>query len=430
MQLSPRRSRGFRVRFFAFVVVVAVGALTRATPAAAADEPASAERDSASEKSASEKKEPAAATRPADTSTKRASLEFASYKDSDHITVITPSITGRVENVTTGASISGSYLLDVVSAASVDIVSTASRRWQESRHAGAIGGEYKPKNFGVAVSGSASREPDYFAYGFAVQMSQDFDEKNTSIVGGYGYGHDTIGRGSTPFSVFSREVNRGTFNGGITQVINRTTVAGLSFDLMIENGDQSKPYRYIPMFTSAVAANVPKGASIDYVTSHRSPERPLEQLPLSRRRLATTGRIAHRFEGSTLRASERIYFDTWGLSASTTDARWVFDVVPRVSLGPHTRFHIQSPVSFWQRAYTSSGQGWSIPEFRTGDRELGPLWTVTGGGGVKVNIGSAAEPRKWAIGLDADAMYTSFLNDLYLTSRTGLLGAMTLEAEL
>ena len=355
---------------------------------------------------------------------------MATDRDSDHITVFTPSISGRVENVTTGVSVSGSYLLDVVSAASVDIVSTASRRWQENRHAGAVSAEYKPHNFGVAVSGSASREPDYFAYGFAVQMSQDFDEKNTSISGGYGFGHDTIGRGSTPFSVFSRDVTRGTFNGGITQVINRTTVAGLTLDLMIENGDQSKPYRYVPMFSSKEAANVPKGASIDYVTAHRAFERPLEQLPLSRRRLATTGRIAHRFESSTIRASERVYFDTWGLTASSTDVRWIFDVASRVSLWPHTRFHVQSPVSFWQRAYVSNVPGWSIPEFRTGDRELGPLWTMTGGGGVKFNIGSSAEPRKWSIGVDGDFMYTSFTNDLYLTSRTGLLGTMTLEGEL
>ncbi len=414
MQLTPRRSRGFQVRFIA-VVVAAVGALLFATPASAADAPTPAS---------------AVSVVPSDTSTKRATLEFATYRDSDHITVVTPSISGKVENVTTGASISGSYLLDVVSAASVDIVSTASRRWQETRHAGAISGEYKPRDFGVSVSGSASREPDYFAYGFAVQMSQDFDEKNTSIVGGYGFGHDTIGRGNVPFSVFSRDVSRGTFNGGITQVINRTTVAGLSLDVMIENGDQSKPYRYVPMFSAAAAANVPKGASIEYVTAHRSPERPLEQLPLARRRLALTGRIAHRFDRSTARASERIYADTWGLNASTTDARWVFDVVPRVSLGPHTRFHVQSPVSFWQRAYTSSGQGWSLPEFRTGDRELGPLWTLMGGGGVKVNVGSDAEPRKWVVGLDADFMYTAFSNDLFLTSRTGLIGAMTLEAEL
>jgi hypothetical protein len=369
--------------------------------------------------------------KPQDTSTKRASFEIAGYHDSDHVSVLTPSIGGTIENVTAGASVSGRYLVDVVSAASVDVVSTASRKWTEIRHAGSFAGEYKPRNYGVQVAGSASSEPDYFAYGVAIQMVGDFDEKNTSVTAGYGFGHDTIGRSGTPFSVFSRDVTRGSFNGGVTQVINKTTIAALGLDLVLEKGDQSKPYRYIPMFSAAEAANVPKGASIDYVTAHRLFERPLEQLPLARNRFAMTGRFAHRFETSTLRAFERFYTDNWGLNASTTDARWIWDLGARFSFWPHARVHVQTPVSFWQRAYVSGpGPSFSIPEFRTGDRELGPLYTLTGGGGAKFYLGAAAEPRAWAIGVDVDAMYTSFLDDLYLTSRTGFLGTLTLEGTL
>src|SRR4029077_10637004 len=110
---------------------------------------------------------------------------------------------------------------------------------------------------------------------------------------------------------------------------------------IIENGDQSKPYRYIPLFSPEEAANVPKGASIDYVNAHRTFERPLEQLPLSRKRYAIAGDLAHRFETSTIRASERLYFDSWGVKASTTDARWFFDIGTRVRVWPHLRFHGQ-----------------------------------------------------------------------------------------
>jgi hypothetical protein len=131
------------------------------------------------------------------------------------------------------------------------------------------------------------------------------------------------------------------------------------------------------------------------------------------------------------RSASTFYTDSWGLTASTTDARWIWDLGARFSFWPHARFHIQSPVGFWQRAYVSGpAPGWSIPEFRTGDRELGPLFTLTGGGGVKWYFGGAGEPRAWAIGVDGDAMYTSFLDDLYVTSRTGLLGTMTLEGTL
>ncbi|HEX4515037.1 MAG TPA: DUF3570 domain-containing protein, partial [Polyangiaceae bacterium] len=169
-------------------------------------------------------------------------------------------------------------------------------------------------------------------------------------------------------------------------------------------------------------------------TANRLPERPLEQTPLSKRRIALTARLAHRFDGSTLKLEERLYGDTWGLFASTTDARWIFDVGKRVGIWPHVRFHGQTAVSFWKRAYVSgenvAAPGWDLPVFRTGDRELGPLWTATGGGGLYVYLGSAAEPQKTRLSFSIDGMFTSFLDDLYITQRSGLISSVTLEMEL
>jgi hypothetical protein len=262
-------------------------------------------------------------------------------------------------------------------------------------------------------------------------MTYDLDAKNTTLLAGYGYSHDTAGRGGTPFSVFARDLSRTNFLGGWTQVIDKSTVFGLGLDLVLETGDQSKPYRYVPMFSPHEAPLVPAGASIDYVTAHRLPERPLEQLPLSRHRFALTGRIAHRFDDSTIRLSERLYDDTWSMVASTTDVRWIFDVGKRVALWPHGRFHAQSAVDFWQRAYISGpAPGWDLPEFRTGDRELGPEWTATGGGGVKFFLGGDKDPTSWGIAVQGDVIYTSYLDDIYLTSRTAYLGSLIFEGSL
>jgi hypothetical protein len=371
-----------------------------------------------------------------DTATKRAGLEFAGYNDNDHVSVVTPSITAGIENVS-GASLNASYLVDIVSAASADIVSTASRRWEEVRQAGTISGQYKPHDFGVGIGGSVSSEPDYLSYGFYAMVVKDFAEKNWTANFGYGFSHDTAGRcgtgdGCTPFSVFGRDLQRGSFNAGVSWVVDRATLASMSMDLILENGDQSKPYRYIPMFAPDVAQLVPKGASIDAVNSHRLSERPLEQLPLERHRLALSWRYAHRFEDSTVRLEERFYDDDWGLIASTTDARWIFDIGKRLALWPHARFHAQTAVSFWQLAYVSNqgnGTGWDLPLYRTGDRELGPLWTAEGGGGLRWYLGTDKDPRTLQLGASIDGMYTAFTDDLYLTSRTGIIAALTLEAE-
>jgi hypothetical protein len=366
-----------------------------------------------------------------DTSTKRATFEMATYTDTDHVTVYTPSISMSIANVTSGASLSATYLLDVVSAASVDIVSTASHRWVEARHAGSLTGSYKPGDLGVGLTASVSSEPDYFSYTVGGQATYDFNAKNTTLVLGYAFGHDTAGRAGTPFSVFSRDLTRASFDGGFTQVLDKATVVGVALDAVLENGDQSKPYRYIPLFAPNVAQSAPLGASIDWVTQNRLPERPLEQLPLSRHRFAMTGRYAHRYDSSTVRLSERIYDDSWGLLASTTDARLIFDLGRRWSIWPHARFHAQKAVSFWERAYvSSSATGWDLPEFRTGDRELGPMWTATGGGGIKWYVGSDADPDTWALTLQGDVGYSSYLDDLYLTSRTSVLGSFSIEGEL
>jgi hypothetical protein len=370
-----------------------------------------------------------------DTASKHASVEIAGYNDSDHVTVFTPSVSAGVDNVS-GASLNGTYLVDVVSAASADIVSTASRRWEEVRQAGSLATQYKPHDFGVGIGGSVSSEPDYLSYGAYGTLVKDFDEKNWTLKFGYGFSHDTIGRcgvggGCTPTSVFSRDLQRGAFNASLGWVVDRESLASLTADLVIENGDQSKPYRYIPMFSPGVAPGVPKGASIDWVNANRLPERPLEQLPLSRRRVAITARYAHRFDGSTLRLEERFYDDDWGLFASTTDARWVFDLGRRFELWPHARFHGQSSVVFWKRAYVSaSSTGWNLPEYRTGDRELGPLMTVEGGFGLRWYVGGGADPQKFMLQLSWDGMYSAFLDDLYLNDRTATLGALVFQGEL
>jgi hypothetical protein len=431
MQLTRGRAR-VHVRFRClFACIVAILGLASASPAHAdkdnqPSKPSVASKDVPAPPIAQE-----VSTKPEDTSTKRVALEMSAYTDSDNVTVFTPSMNATIENVTQGASISGHYLVDVVSAASVDIVSTASGRWNEVRQAGGLEGTYKPHETGITVAGAVSSEPDYLSYSVGGQLTHDLNEKNTTLLLGYGYAHDTVGYHFTPFSVFSRIVQSSTLSGGFTQVIDRSTVGSLVFDAGFESGDQSKPYRYIPMFTPTEAPLVPNGASIAFVTRNRVPERPAEQLPLARQRLSITGRLAHRLDGSTLRLEERLYADSWLMAASSTDVRWIFDFGHRVEVWPHVRFHGQNGVNFWQRAYVSaSTTGFDLPEFRTGNRELGPLVTETGGGGIKVFMGKAGNPKSLSLALHCDASYTSYLDDLYILGRTSVLGALILEGEL
>jgi hypothetical protein len=355
-----------------------------------------------------------------------ASSEVAGYADTDHVFVISPSIGARITNPTAGWNVGGRYLVDVVSAASVDIVATASQNWHEVRHVGSVDGGYKPGNTGVSAHVDVSSEPDYLSLNGGLSLTQDLFEKHLALLVGYSRGQDTAGRTGTPFSTFKHEIGIDSFKTGATIVLDRSTLLSVVGDAIFESGDSSKPYRYVAMF--APGTDVPKGASLVLVDQLRLSARPLEQLPLTRHRFALSGRIAHRFDGATLRVDERLYTDSWGLQASSTDSRAPVDLGSRVELGPHVRFHIQSPVDFWQRAYTMTGL--VFPALRTGDRELGPLYSITGGGSLRIGVGPARDPRSWRIGVDLNGTWTRYLDDLFVTSRLSTIGALSLEADL
>ncbi len=354
-----------------------------------------------------------------------ATSEYSTYADTDHVFVQTPVISVGAESPTAGWSFGGSYLVDVISAASVDIVSTASRRWEEVRQAGTANAAYKPGNFGVAVNGNVSSEPDYLSWSAGATVTEDLLEKNVTLLFGYDHGHDTAGRTGTPFSVFSNQLDRDWLKGGATFLLDRASVLSIVGDLVLENGDQSKPYRYIPMF--APGTYLAPGATIDQVNARRLDERPLEQLPTSRQRYALSARYAHRYGTSTIRLDERLYFDSWELFSSSTDARYLFDLGRRVTVGPHARVHAQNGVDFWERTYVVR-PGFDFPALRTGDRELGPLVNVTGGWSFKDALGAAADPQAWVLGVDLNVTETRYLDDLYVTRRVSAIGSVTLDA--
>lgn len=344
--------------------------------------------------------------------------EVGGYYDTDHVWAVTPSVRAAARDASAGWNASGSYLVDIVSAASVDIVSAASPRWHEVRHAGALDASYKPGPLGASLSLATSIEPDYVSIAGGLGASYDLARKNVTLSLGYVYEHDIAGRTGTPFSVYALRLDRHTVTGKLEVVLGPATTLTPGFDATLESGRQEKPYRWLPLFDASVAETVPVGASVDQVNQLRLPGRVTEHLPDQRQRYSASARLAHRFDHSTLMLWDRVYLDSWGVLASTTDARWTFELSRRWSLWPHLRFHDQAGASFWRRAYVgrvSAGQV-SVPEHRTGDRELGPYWTATAGPGLRFDMGSG-EPRDVSATLEIDGSYTQFRNALYIDHR-------------
>ncbi len=357
----------------------------------------------------------------------KSGLEIATYKDDDETGVVSPSLYLSGENPTAGWQVGGSVLVDVVTTASADIVASASRRIDETRYAGTLAGDYKIGLAKIGLAGGLSVEPDYVARSIGGSVGADLAGKMVTPSLAYTLSKDTLGRSETPFDVFSEDLTRHSIDAGVSIVVDASTIAVAAATLELDYGDASKPYRHVPMFSQAVAPNVPRGATADLVNATRLDPAPLEQLPDGRQRFAFLVRGAKRFESSTIRADERVYFDSWGQKASTTDARFFYDVTERLRLGTHLRFNIQGPVDFWQRAYaaTLTSVGYEIPQYRTTDRELGPLFALTLGGGLRYGLTDA-----FSAGLEVEGVYTQFLDHIYVYDRLGLFTATTLELEI
>ncbi len=351
--------------------------------------------------------------------------EFSLYVDDTDVTVITPAVDMSVSHPLNGWSVNGGYVLDVVSAASVDIVATASPAWIEERHVGSVGASYKPNEWQGQVSASVSREPDYLSLTGGASLSVELDEKHITPLFGYSYGHDTAGRSGTPYSVYSLELERHTTQASVAFVVNKSILLTLTVDGIFETGSQEKPYRLIPLFTDDVAAQLDPGEPIDSVNQLRVGQMN-ESLPKTRERYAVTGRLARRGAHSTLILSERLYADSWGLLASSTELNNVYDLSNRLFVGPHVRLHVQNGASFYRLGYVGDvtpGVA-SVPEYRTGDRELSPLWTATIGGGALWEFATS-----WSASLQADVGYTEYSNTLFIEDRTSFLSALLVNKE-
>ncbi len=363
----------------------------------------------------------------------KAGMEFSAYSDTNAVNVVTPAINASVSSPTAGWNVGATYLLDVVTAASPDIVSEASPVFRDRRHAATLTGGYKHGIFAGQANAGLSIENDYTSISGGLALTADLRDKLLTPRIAYNYSHDTIGRTNTPLDVFSHQLDTHDFDVGLTMVLSPTTILLVSGTLQLERGDQSKPYRYIPMFDPATARRIPVGATVDLVNRVRLPLRPLEQLPTSLDRYAVGVRLAHRFhDTATLRIDQRLYVDSWSILSTTTDGRWVQDIGKRLSAWPHLRLNAQTGASFYQLAYAATlNQDGSVtvPLFRSDDRELGPLITLTGGGGARFAITPPDARMQVGITAQADVMFTRFFDALFVTARTAVYGTLGIDVE-
>jgi hypothetical protein len=365
--------------------------------------------------------------------------DLSGYSDTNSVAVYTPAINASLVSPTAGWNVGGNFIVDAVSAASPDIVSSASPPFEEFRYAGGVTGGYKPGLVGAQASLSSSSSPDYVSYTAGGRVTMDLNDKLITPTLGYSYSYDRVGRGTNPpnflndFNPLKGYIHTHEIEAGVTFVMSPTSLLLVGGTMSLERGDGSQPYRYIPMFDPVnIAPFMPAGATVDLVNRTRLPVKPLEQLPTERDRFAIGARYNKRLQNATFRIDQRFYLDTWGMKASSTDGRYMVDLSRHLRVWPHLRLHAQTDTNFYNLVYTANlaanGQI-TVPLYRTGDRELSPLITATAGGGVRLALGNPEGEVKYGLTLVGDVMYTRFLKALYVTTRTAVYGSVGFDVE-
>lgn len=350
-------------------------------------------------------------------------LDTLVYTDTDNVQVISPQLGVSRELDDDGGEASVRVVVDAISAASVDVVSQASTRFSEVRTEADLSLSKRVSEVLAAVSYRGSSEPDYVSHSGYLSLQRRIRSADTTGRIGYGLTLDTVGMSGTPSSVFSESLTTHTADIGITQVLGRRTLARLVYTLTVVDGYMEKPYRFVPMFDSmALADAAASGITIDAdnVDDYRLPAKPAESVPDSRVRHSVAARLMRYLPSfdASLRVDYRLYTDSWGVTAHTIEPGFDKQFTSRIRGAWRARLYTQSAASFWQREYaTEVGM---LPEWRTLDRELSPLTSVSTAARVEMALGDFTGY------LEGMVMYTQFHDYLFLDDRLAVVGQLGL----
>ncbi|HSB98898.1 MAG TPA: DUF3570 domain-containing protein, partial [Burkholderiaceae bacterium] len=136
-------------------------------------------------------------------------------------------------------SLSGTYYVDAVSNASIDVVTTASP-FKETRKEYGVGVDYAYRDSLMSLSYSNSDEPDYKAQGLSIDVAQEVFGSMTTVKLGFTRGQDDVGKKGEGFFDYAKHWR---YRLGITQILTPRWLASLNLEAVSDEGFLGSPYR-------------------------------------------------------------------------------------------------------------------------------------------------------------------------------------------
>ncbi len=283
----------------------------------------------------------------------RADVLYHLY-DGGGVEIDGPSILVR-KKVGKSVSVVGNYYVDMVSSASIDVVTTASP-YTEEREQWSLGVDYLRGNTTMRVSYTSSEESDYDAATYGFSVSQDMLGDLTTLTLGYAMGDDLVRRSDDP--LFERDLDKQMYSIGVTQILTKNLITTLNFETITDEGYLNNPYRSV-RYADA-------GSALGYSFEP-------ELYPNTRTSNALGLRARYYLPyRAAIEGEYRYFIDTWDIEGHTMAVTYTHPWRDFTFTGKF-RYHTQTGAHFYRDLFSGS----QVTNFRGRDKELSPLQSYT-----------------------------------------------------
>ncbi len=286
-------------------------------------------------------------------------LKAQSWQEDDHRIRVDSQYALVEANITPDARIKVMGLIDTIAGATPTGEQPAapgaaipSSHMEEERKAWDANVAYQFKRLNVAVSYGVSRESDYVSNGYSINTLTDFNQKNTTLLLGWGHTDDRI---MEKFWSRDRYKTGDDLIIGATQLLSPEMSVTANVSYGRSTGFMSDPYKIVST----------KNLDVDPGTYYTPPEnRPREKEKVSV--FLGTNRHFEKLDAA-LDGSYRYYQDTFGIKSHTVELKWVQRAGTHFLIEPVLRYSRQSAADFYYTNLDAAGVVTSYdPLFETG----------------------------------------------------------------
>jgi len=290
------------------------------------------------------------------------------------------------KNILGKVSLLGTYYADIVSNASIDVVTTASP-YHETRNEFGFGADYAVRDSVLTFLASRSTEPDYIANAFNFDVSTETFSGMTTVGLGYTYGSDDVGKKGEGFFDHATHYR---YRLGVSQILTPTWLANANFEVVSDSGFLASPYRVALVFGAAVPERLP-GTRTSRTLQFR-----------------LIGEVAPTL---SVRGEYRYFWDTWDIHAQNFGVGAAYRMGEKWLLDGYARYYTQNGALYFTNNATSETQ------YVTRNRQLSPFssWTA----GAKVTYALTGVPGRYQVFLNGALEYWKTDYSEFTDLRTG-----------